>query len=344
MRALYTTAPGEYGLADRPDPRPAPDEVVLRVDSAGFCYNDLRIRSGVLTEMGFPFVPGHQFAGVVQECGPGVKYTRPGARVAVHSYVLCGMCASCRTGGTHDCERFQALGFTLDGGLAQYAAAPERCLFELPDHVDLEQGALLENLANAAAAIRRLRLGLTERVLVIGATPIGLLAVQVARLHSPRALVVAGAGEGRLAVGAALGATGTVEVRSADVVEQVRGALGGDADAVLLCGYARRDFELAMDAVGSTGRVLVEGHYDPLVTVTFAPRDLVAKNATMVPNTGWSTPDYQQALDLVSRGMVDVKAVITHRYPLERWEAAFDLFADVDGGALHVCIEPNGAS
>ena len=106
MKALYATAPSEYGLADRPEPRPGNGEVALRVESAGFCYNDLRIRSGVLTDMGFPFVPGHQFAGVVEECGPGVKYARPGDRVAVHSYVLCGMCASCRTGGTHDCERF----------------------------------------------------------------------------------------------------------------------------------------------------------------------------------------------------------------------------------------------
>ena len=343
MKALYTTAPGEYGLADRPEPRPGNGEVVLRVESAGFCYNDIRIRSGVLTDMGFPFVPGHQFAGVVQECGKGVKYARPGDRVAIHSYVLCGMCASCRTGGTHDCERFQALGFTLDGGLAQYAAAPERCLFELPDHVDMEQGSLLENLANATAAVRRLKLGLAERVLVIGATPIGLLAVQVARLYSPRSLVLAGAGEDRLKVGAAFGATGTVEVRSDGVVEELRAALGGDADAVLICGYGRRDFYLAMDAVASTGRVLLEGHYDPLVTVTLAPRDLVAKSITMVPNRGWSTPDYQQALDLVSYGMVDVKAVITHRFPLKQWEAAFDLFADVDGGALHVGIEPNGA-
>ena len=344
MKALYTTAPGDYGLADRPDPKPGLGEVVIRVEGAGFCYNDLRIRSGVLTDMGFPFVPGHQFAGVVEECGHGVKYTLPGDRVAVHPYVLCGMCASCRTGGTHDCERFQALGFTLDGGLAQYVAAPEKCLFKLPGHVDMEQGSLLENLANATAAIRRLRLGLAERVLVIGATPIGLLAVQVARLHSPRALVLAGAGESRLADGAALGATGAVEVRGDNVVEQVRGALGGDADAVLVCGYARSDFDLAMEAVASTGRVLLEGHYDPLVTVTLAPRDLVAKSVTMVPNRGWSTPDYQQALDLVSCGMVDVKSVATHRFPLERWEAAFDLFADVDGGALHVGIEPNGAA
>ena len=112
---------------------------------------------------------------------------------------------------------------------------------------------------------------------------------------------------------------------------------------MLICGYGRRDFYLAMDAVASTGRVLLEGHYDPLVTVTMAPRDLVAKSVTLVPNRGWSTPDYQQALDLVSYGMVDVKAVITHRFPLEQWEAAFELFADVDGGALHVGIEPNGA-
>ncbi len=343
MKALYTTAPGEYGLADRPEPQPGPGEALLRVESAGFCQNDLRIRGGVLTEMGFPFIPGHQFAGVVEECGAGVKYARPGDRVAVHPYVLCGMCAPCRTGGTHDCERFQALGFTLDGGLAQYNKAPERCLFELPDHVDLEQGALLENLANAVAAVRRLRLGLAERVLVIGATPIGLLALQVARLYSPRFLVLAGAGRDRLEVGAALGATGAVEVRSGDAVGRTRDALGGDAGAVLVCGYAQRDFELAMAASASTGRVLVEGHYDPLVTVQLAPRDLVSKAVAIIPNRGWSTPDYQRALDLVSCGMVDVKAVLTHRFPLDQWETAFDLFDDVDGGALHVGIEPNGA-
>ena len=342
MKALYTTAPGDYGLVERPMPKPGIGEVLLEVLRAGFCANDIRIRAGVLTEMGFPFIPGHQYAGVVKACGSGVQYTQPGDRVAVHSYVLCGQRVSCRTGGTHDCERFQALGFTLDGGLAQYNVAPERCLFKLPDHVDMDEGALLENLANATAAVRRMKLSLAERVLVIGATPIGLLAFQVARLHSPRALVLAGAGAGRLDMCSAVGAIGAVEVRSEDALDRIRMDLGGAADAVFICGYSRRDFELALDVVASTGRVLVEGHYDPLVEVGLSPKDIVSRAVTLVPNRGWSTLDYQQALDLVSYDMVDVKTLTTHTFALDQWETAFNLFENVDSDVMHVAIAPNG--
>ena len=342
MKALYTTAPGQYGLANRPKPEPGEGEVLIKVIRAGFCANDLRIRDGILTQMGFPFIPGHQYAGIIDDCGTGVRYTQTGDRVAIHSYVLCGQCPSCRKGGTHDCSRYAALGFTLDGGLAEYSVAPEKCVFPLPNHLSMDEGVLLESLANALAATRRVNLKPGDRVLIIGATPIGLATIQAARLYSPKSLVLLGAGTHRLEKAQLLGATEVVDIQGSEVEKKVRTALGGHADSVLLCGYGRHDFILAMDLVGPMGRILVEGHYDPLAEIPFKPRSLIPKSITLVPNRGWSTPDFQYALELASNGMVSLKSLVTHTYKLDDWQEAFELFGNVHSDALQVSIAPHG--
>ena len=344
MKALYTTSPGQYGLAERPVPEPAYGEALLKVSRAGFCVNDLRIREGTLTTVRYPVIPGHQYAGVVEACGPEVKYVATGDRVAVHAYVLCGECSSCRRGGVHDCERFRNLGFSLDGGLAEYSVVPAKCLFKLPDHVSLEEGSLVENSANAVAAVRLARIETGQRVVVIGGTPIGLLAMQVARLESPRTLVLAGTGHKRLALAERLGASHTVEVSENGYAERLHDLLDGrGADAVIVCGYSREDLDLAMEVVGSLGRIVVEGHFDPTVEVTLSPQQLLISRAvTMTANRGWTTPDFTRALELISNGMLDAKSVITHTFPLDAWEEAFETFASPDGRAVHAAIDPQG--
>ncbi len=341
MKALYATAPAEYGLADRPKPAPGVGEALVKVARTGFCMNDVRVREGVLRH-GYPVIPGHQFAGVVEACGAEVSYLTPGDRVAVHSYVLCGQCPSCRRGGVHDCDNFRILGFTLDGGLAEYCAAPARCLFRLPDHVTLEEGSLVENLASAVAAVRLARLEVAERVVIVGATPIGLLALQVAGLASPSTLVMAGAGDRRLDLAERLGASHTVDIEQAEMQESLTDILGTrGADAVLVCGYSRAEAELAMEIVGSLGRIVIEGHFDPTVEITLSPHRLLVTRAVSVQaNRGWLTPDFERAHALVANGMVDVKSLVTHTFPLQDWEQAFDLFTSGESQAVQVVLAP----
>ena len=113
------------------------------------------------------------------------------------------------------------------------------------------------------------------------------------------------------------------------------------ANVVLVCGYSAAELELAMDLVGPTGRIVVEGHFAPAVNVTFSPRDLlVNKSVTLQANRGWMTKDFVKALDLVAGGMVNVDPLITHRFPLESWEAAFDVFTDPVSDAVQVVLEP----
>jgi threonine dehydrogenase-like Zn-dependent dehydrogenase len=342
LKALYAAAPGEFGLAERPRPVPGSDEVLLRVAKAGLCPNELRIRDGVNPSLVYPRVPGHQFAGVVEERGPEARYVEVGDRAAVHSYVLCGQCAACRKGGAHDCDYFQMLGMTRDGGLAEYCAVPARHLFKLPDHLDLEEGAMVENVANAVAAVREASMGVAERVVVVGTSPIGMASLQVARMWSPSPLVIVGTDPHLLDLGLKLGATHAVDIQADGVLELVRAVLGGrGADVVIVCASTAADAELAMDLAGDRGRIVIEGHFDPRVEVSLSPfRLLVSRRVTLKANRGWLTPDFTRALELVSDGVVDVKPLTTHRFSLEEWEDAYETFATRAGHTVQVAIGP----
>ena len=303
----------------------------------------MRLRDGVLPSANYPVIPGHQFAGVVESCGPAVKYIQAGDRVSVHPYVVCGQCIVCRGGGpTQDCERHEMLGMSLDGGLAEYCTIPARHLYKLPDQVPTEEGALIENLANALAAVRNAGMQAGEKVLVIGAWSVALCAVQVARMYSPSALVLAGTGAERLALGRRLGATHVVDQAGGDTAEAVREALDGHgADIVLVCGTTGRDMDLAMETVATSGRIVVEGHFDPHVTVTLSPFQLlVARSAVLRANRGFVTPDYTQAHQMLADGVVELGPLVSSRHTLEDWESAFEAFTDPAGGTVQVLITP----
>ena len=343
MKAIYTTGQGSYGLAERPKPEPAGDEALVRVAAAGLCPNEARLRHGLIKAGRYPVVPGHQFAGVVESCGPVIKHINPGDKVAVHPYVVCGECSVCRGAGpTQDCERYLMLGSTLDGGLAEYCAVPARHLYKLPDHVTVEEGALIENLANAVAAARNAELQVGERVVVIGAWSVAMLALQVARRHNPGVLALVGTGPQRLAIGKRLGATHTVDLDEEDAGERLSEALDRrGADVVLMCGTTLNELELAMEAVATGGRIVVEGHFDPEVTVTFSPFGLlVARSVTLRANRGFTTPDYTRAYQMLLDGIVDMKSLITSRFQLEDWESAFEAFSGAASQTVQVLVTP----
>ena len=269
-------------------------------------------------------IPGHQFAGVVESCGPAVRYIHPGDRVAVHPYVVCGECSVCRSGGpTQDCQRHRMLGMTLDGGLAEYCAVPARHLYKLPDHVTLGEGALAENLANALAAVRNATLRVGERVAVIGTWSVAMLVLQVARRHTPAFLALAGTGPQRLALGKRLGATHTVDLNEVGAEDRLKEALGGlGAEVVLMCGTTAGELSLAMEVVATWGRIVVEGHFDPAVRMTISPFDLlVARSVTLRANRGFITPDYTRANRMLSDGDVDARSLVTSEFDLEEWGA-----------------------
>ena len=336
MKALYMTGPDDYGLVERPKPSPGADEALVKVSRAGLCHTDVIIRAGVASHVRYPFIPGHEFAGIVEAVGSLVKFIKPGDRVVVHQHLARGQCPPCRKGLTNVCERYDELGATSDGGFADYCVIPARHLFQLPDHVTLEEGALVEPLANAISAVRHTDIQLGERVVVIGPGPIGLLALQVARLTHPSILVLVGTRDERLKVGESLGADHTVNIKRAGALENLQDILGGKgAEVILDCAGTSSAVELACKMLGVGGRIAFESG-ESRENLPIPPSVLLSRAAKLIGINGWVTADFGRALDLISRGLVDVKSILTHTFELKDWEMAFEMITTRKSEAIKV--------
>ena len=338
MRCLYTTAPGQYGLTDRPMPEADVDEVLIKVVRAGLCHTDVIIRAGKADHVRYPVIPGHEFSGIVESCGAGVRNVKAGERVVVHTFHGCTRCASCRRGDPLGCPEFAESGSGRDGGFAPYCAVAARCLYTVPDAVTLSEAALAEPLANAVAATRRARVEEGDKVVVIGPGPIGLLAVQVARLANPSVLVLVGTRQERLKLGPPFGATHTVNVNDDGAGEKLADILGGaGADAVLECAGTPSALRLALDVVGRNGRIALEGLPEPDEMVTVSHEQVfMSLGISLMGIVGWLTKDFDRAMRLLGSGLVDAKPIITHTFGLEEWEEAFDMITERKSEAIKV--------
>lgn len=326
MKALYMASPSDYGLSERPLPKPAPDEVLIRVGRAGLCHSDVIIRSGRADHVLYPFIPGHEFAGVVEECGWLVKHIEVGDRVTVHTILACGLCRACREGDIASCEDYDECGSRRDGGFAEYCAVPARWVFKLPDHVSLAEGALAEPLANACSVVRNSKLQEDDQVVIVGPGPIGLFAAQVAALHNPSRVILVGTREERLAKGTALGVTHTVNIRKDGAKEELAGFLEGrGADVVMECAGTPSALTLAMEIAGRNCRIAIEGSMGSDDTVPIYPRQILVKAIQLIGVCGWRTEDFVRGLQLMADGRIEVESIITQTFDLEAWEAAFEM-------------------
>ena len=325
MKALYMSSPTEYGLTERPKPEPAADQVLVKVHKAGLCHSDVIIQSGKADHVLYPFIPGHEFSGVVEECGGLVKTLRPGDRVAIHSILNCGACPACRRNDITSCENYDECGSRGDGGFAEFCVVPARHAHKLANNVSLEEGALAEPLANACAVARNCRIAEGDRVVIIGPGPIGLLAVQVALLNNPSQVILVGTRDERLAMGRQLGATHTVNIRNEGGRAELDEILEGKgADVVMECAGTPSALTMALEIAGRNARIAIEGSMDIKETVAICPRKILVSAIHMIGICGWRTEDFVRALNLMASGKVDVRPLITQTFPLAAWEEAFD--------------------
>jgi len=196
MRAVVFERPGSFAVRTVPMPRPKPGHALVRVHASMVCATDRKILAGKFAGTVFPHVPGHEFSGVIVELGPDARGPSPGTRVGVEVHVGCGQCARCREGLYNLCLNYGKvetghahIGFTIPGGLAQYASVPVAALHELPDGVTIEDGAWTDNLGVALWALERGRVASGERIAVVGPGAIGLCAAQLARALGARVML-----------------------------------------------------------------------------------------------------------------------------------------------------------
>ncbi|MEU9448971.1 alcohol dehydrogenase catalytic domain-containing protein [Streptomyces sp. NPDC048277] len=336
-RAAVLYGPEDLRIEELPLRPPGPDEVVVEVDSVGVCGSDMHYfahgRNGANT-LRTPTVLGHEAAGTVVASGPETALD-VGTRVAIEPAVGCGTCTTCRSGRYNLCPSGTCFGSPpTHGVLAGHVVVPARAVHPLPDAVPLELGALIEPLAVAVWAVRRAAVEVGHRVLVTGAGPIGILVAQVARAAGAAEVIVTDVNDARLAQARRLGATHVVNTA-------VRELELADVDRLVECSAHPAALWQGVRTLRPGARAAVVGQAAPAVDglpLAHLQRweiDLVAafRYAHAFPS----------ALALAADGRVDLAALRTGSYPLDR--AADALRAPVvDPAHLKVVIRPDGTS
>ncbi|MER7980116.1 zinc-dependent alcohol dehydrogenase family protein [Streptomyces sp. NPDC095817] len=342
MKALVFHGPGKSAWEEAADPSiQEATDVIVRVDAVTICGTDLHILKGDVPEVRPGTVLGHEAVGEVVEVGDSVRTVRPGDRVLVSCITACGRCRFCREGTYGQCLGGGGwiLGHLINGTQAEYVRVPHADLSThlLPGAVDSKDAVLLADIFPTAYEVGvlngRVRPG--DTVVIVGAGPIGLAAIATARLYSPERIVSVDIAPARLDAAKGLGADAVATAKEAEqLVSDLTGGLG--ADVVVEAVGVPESFEMCTRMVRPGGHVANVGVHGKPATLHL--ESLWIKNVTIT--TGlvdtYTTPIL---LRMMAAGRLPAASLVTHTFPLDQMEEAYDVFARAgDTGALKVVL------
>jgi|BarGraNGADG00312_2_1021985.scaffolds.fasta_scaffold40409_2 L-iditol 2-dehydrogenase len=335
MKALRLYGVGDLRLADEPAAIPGPAEALVRVTAVGICGSDLHwydesgIGDAVLTQ---PLILGHEAAGVIVD-GP-----RAGQRVALDPQVSCGACETCAAGRGHLCPQVRFLGHSVtDGAMRELLAWPMANLVPLPDAIDDAGGAMLEPLGVALHALRLARVRPGDSVGVFGCGPIGLLLIQLARTAGATTIVATDRLPHRVDAARRLGAVAALVEGGAERDLLLDATAGRGVDAAIEIAGDDDAIETAIMLARPAGTVVVAGI--PAGDRSTIAASIARRKGLDLRFSRRMNRAYPRAIALVEAGLVEVSSLVTHRFAIAEFEAAFRIAVRRDG--LKVIIDPS---
>jgi alcohol dehydrogenase len=338
MRALVYHGPGQKAWEEVPDPEITDEgDVIVRVDATTICGTDLHILAGDVPEVAPGTILGHEAVGTVEEVGDNVHRLRPGDRVLVSCISACGTCQFCREGRYGQCLEGGGwvLGHRIDGTQAQYVRVPfaDTSTYRIPDGVPDESVLMLADILPTAYEVGVLAGGVRpgDVVAIVGAGPIGLSAIACAKLFSPSKIVAIDLSDARLDAARAFGADVTVNNSREDpmaAIKELSERHGADV-AIEAVGTAAT-FELAVRLARPGGRIAnigVHGHAATLHLEREWGRDITITTGLV---DAASTPTL---LRLVASGQLNAARFITHRFDLNDFDEAYEVFGNPSASA-----------
>lgn len=328
-------------VSEAPEPKAASGEALLSVEYTGVCGSDLTLFAGKNPRAKLPVIPGHEFSARVLEIGEGGSGRLGlgvGARVTVIPTITCGSCELCLSGKSHLCRSLRFLGIQMNGSMTKLVTAPLANLYPVPESVSDEQAALTEPIAVAVHAVRRARTQVGDRILVVGAGPIGLLVALISRMSGASKVIMTEVAADRIATAEGFGFE-VVPVTPGEPVSDLAKRLDGFEPEVLFeCTGHPSATAPMIELSRFTGQVVIVGAYkEP------APVDLFRLQRKELAVTGsfaYGPDDFARALALLTASPELFGRLVTHVVPLERAQEAMEMM--IGGKCVKVLVQsPN---
>lgn len=343
MQALLLKNYMELELTEMPVPEPGPDEVLVRVAACGICGSDVHGLDGSSGRRIPPVVMGHEAAGVVAATGSQVRSVREGDRVTFDSTVWCGTCFYCRRGEINLCDNRQVLGvscgdYRRHGAFAEYVVVPERIVAPLPDNLSFEEAAMIEPASVAVHAVNLTPVRLGDTAVVVGTGMIGLLVVQALRLAGCGRIVAVDVDAARLELARRFGADELVNAREADPVAAVADLTSGrGADVAVEAVGATEPVATAIASLRKGGALTLVGNVTPKIEL--ALQAVVTRQLRLTGSCA-SCGEYPAVIELVARGAIRVRELISATAPLAEGPVWFDRLYRREPNLMKVILKP----
>lgn len=350
MTAIVCHGPEDYRVEQVSRPMPGAREMVIRISACGICASDCKCWSGAKMFWGdkpwvkAPVIPGHEFFGVVDDLGEGAAAhfgVKAGDRVIAEQIVPCDQCRYCRSGQYWMCEVHHIFGFqrqVADGGMSEYMLIPANArIHVIPPEISLEDAAIIEPLSCAIHTVQRGDIQLDDVLVIAGAGPIGLMMVQVARLKTPKKLIVVDMVPERLELAKKFGADIVINPKEQDALEVVHSVTGGyGCDVYIEATGSSSGVGQGLSLIRKLGRFVEFSVFGGDTSVDWSiigdRKELDVRGAHLGPYC------YPIAIDLLSRGLVTSRSIVTHDYPLEEWNTAIKVANSLD--SIKVLMKP----
>jgi len=335
MKACVFHGAGDVRVEERPQPRPGPGEMLLEMRATGICYSDIRVYKGEKKARA-GVIPGHEPVGVIATLGAGVEGFRTGQEVALCPILACGACFFCRRGFRNRCPQRTTLGYEEDGGLAEYMLVPAGLLhlghvFPLPLGLPAARATLTEPVACVLNSLETCRLAAGGSLVVVGAGPMGLLHVMLARQMGVATIIAAELVDERLAHARHFGADLCLNPERDDLVAQVLSATDGlGADAVVVTTGTAQAAAASLAMARRQGVVSLFGGFPPNTTIPLDVNAIHYGELVLTGSQNATSDQYRRALLLLTH-LPQAEEINTHPFKISEGPRAYSSRLGMDG-------------
>lgn len=334
MRVVYVEEPGKIGIAEKDIPEINPGEALLKIKYCGICGSDVATYTGNQPFTTYPRIPGHEFSAEIVQINGDAPGLKPGMIVTANPYFNCGTCYSCRKGKVNCCQDNQTMGVQRDGSFAEYISMPISRIMSgkglSPDTL-----ALVEPFSISYHAVKRGEVGDQDKVLVIGAGPIGIFAMMAAKLHGAT-VYITDVLDKRLQLALEMGADGIINSATENLSERVNELTDGNGmDVCIEAVGLSQTFLNCIEQVCFTGKIILIGNGKRETTFNHS---IILKKELNIFGSRNSLNDFEPIIRLIAAGKIDLNKIVTDIYDLDNVVDAFEALKNNDGSKAKVLI------